>query len=428
MSQYTRFPDPTETANPFQDPAVTQHHTPSTGYATLDLYNPFDSSRGPPPPYEPANQTPVGGVVVAPGGRVPSSLGPSHPMTPRGRVSPTARPHSVSSCTARVCLSCRGRVGSPCTRGGNHSFRLTVTVRSCHLLEARRSLIIKLLVKAGLDHTAVQQESHSPPPLMKPQTRNATAAATAELLRRQEELEKKAADLERRERELQSAGLGNEATRQNNWPPFPSFCPIQPCFYQDISVEIGQDFQRTVSTMYYFWMFSGCTLIFNFIANLALFCVDTSAGVGLGLAILWILIFTPCSFLCWYRPMYKAFRSDSSFNFFFFFFVFFVQVTDIQYFLSAGLCSPSCFSGWIVSLAALKVNVAVAVIMLLTAVMFTGTAVVGVIMLKKIHSLYRRTGASFQKAQAEFTTGVLSNEAVRTAAASAATGIEKKGH
>lgn len=40
----------------------------------------------------------------------------------------------------------------------------------------------------------------------------------------------------------------------------------------------------------------------------------------------------------------------------------------------------------------------------------------------QIHSLYRRTGASFQKAQQEFAAGVFSNPAVRTAAASAAAG------
>lgn len=70
----------------------------------------------------------------------------------------------------------------------------------------------------------------------------------------------------------------------------------------------------------------------------------------------------------------------------------------------------------------LKANTAVAVLMLLVALFFTGIAVLGIVMLKRIHSLYRRTGASFQKAQQEFTAGVFSSPAVRTAAANAASG------
>ncbi|KAG9355343.1 hypothetical protein JZ751_000181 [Albula glossodonta] len=243
------------------------------------------------------------------------------------------------------------------------------------------------------------------------------SATTAELLKKQEELERKARELERRERELDSHALGAGASRQNNWPPLPSFCPVGPCFYQDIDLEITQGFQRTVTIMYYFWIFSACTLLFNLITCLARFCVDTSAGVGLGLAILWLLLFTPCSFVCWYRPVYKAFRSDSSFNFFAFFFIFFVQVV-LYVMMTIGIPGWG-FSGWIVSLATLKTSVAVGVIMMLNSVLFTGQAVMGVVMLKRVHSLYRQTGASFQKAQAEFATGVMSNQAVRQAAANA---------
>nr|XP_015224287.1 PREDICTED: secretory carrier-associated membrane protein 3 [Lepisosteus oculatus] len=202
----------------------------------------------------------------------------------------------------------------------------------------------------------------APPPV--------AAAATAELLRKQEELERRAAELERRERALDSAGLGGAATRQNNWPPLPSFCPVQPCFYQDIAVEISQNFQRTVTAMYYFWIVSAGALQLNFLACLAHFCIDTAVGVDLGMSILWLLLFTPCSFLCWYRPLYKAFRSDSSFNFFLFFFIFFTQI--VVYILMAIGIPNWGFSGWIVALSSVKKNVGAGVIMLLAAMVFTG--------------------------------------------------------
>ena len=77
------------------------------------------------------------------------------------------------------------------------------------------------------------------------------ALAQAELLKRQEELERKAAELDRREREMQSL---SQHGRKNNWPPLPSNFPVGPCFYQDFSVDIPVEFQKTVKLMYYLWM------------------------------------------------------------------------------------------------------------------------------------------------------------------------------
>lgn len=71
-----------------------------------------------------------------------------------------------------------------------------------------------------------------------------------DLQRRQEELERKAEELARREAELRAGSAG----RRNNWPPLPAFCPIQPCFYQDINVDIPLEFQRIVRHLYHLWM------------------------------------------------------------------------------------------------------------------------------------------------------------------------------
>ncbi|XP_044048662.1 secretory carrier-associated membrane protein 2 [Siniperca chuatsi] len=252
-------------------------------------------------------------------------------------------------------------------------------------------------------------------PSTEPSPQATASAAQANLLRQQEELERKAAELDRREQELQSRGPSG---KENNWPPLPKSFPIKPCFYQDFSEEIPPEYQRVCKMIYYLWMFNCVTLFLNLLACLAYFTTDAAYGVDFGLSILWLILFTPCSFLCWYRPVYKAFKSDSSFSFFFFFFVFFCQVV-IFIIQSVGIPKWG-NSGWIAAFTIIGKNNAVGAIMIIVAILFTICAVLSVILLKMVHSLYRRTGASFQKAQQEFSQGVFTNKTFQTAAAGAA--------
>ncbi|XP_047387398.1 secretory carrier-associated membrane protein 4 isoform X2 [Sciurus carolinensis] len=85
-------------------------------------------------------------------------------------------------------------------------------------------------------------------------------------------------------------------------------------------------------------MFYCATLLVNLVACLA-WWAGGGAGANFGLALVWLLLFSPCSYVCWFRPAYKAFRADSSFNFMAFFFIFGAQfvLTVIQ---AIG------FSGW----------------------------------------------------------------------------------
>ncbi|XP_051994632.1 secretory carrier membrane protein 2, like [Xyrauchen texanus] len=272
----------------------------------------------------------------------------------------------------------------------------------------------------GLHERTIPISAASQPAVLQttvePSPQASVAAGQAGLLRQQAELEKKAAELERKEQRLRNQDSARG--RENNWPPLPRFFPIKPCFYQDFNEEIPVEFQRICKMMYYLWMYHGVTLFLNMLACLACFTLSPSNGVDFGLSILWLILFTPTAFLCWYRPVYKAFQSDSSFSFFFFFFIFSFQV--IVYIIQSVGIPHWGNSGWIMAIGMLNSNIPVAVFMMVVACFFSVNAALSVVLLKMVHSKYRRTGASFQKAQEEFSQGVVSNRTLQTTVASAA--------
>ncbi|XP_056020575.1 secretory carrier-associated membrane protein 1-like isoform X8 [Ostrea edulis] len=263
---------------------------------------------------------------------------------------------------------------------------------------------------------AIMQPSNDPPPYTES---SAQKVDTADLQKRQEELERKAAELQRKEQEMRNMQFNDRA---NNWPPLPKFCPVGPCFYQDFNVDIPMEFQRTVKFVYYLWLFYTFVLFLNIWASMAYFIADSNGGATFGMSIVWFVLFTPCSFICWYRPLYKAFRSDSSFSFFVFFFNFFFQSICCIVML-VGITDFTV--GWINSLSTIGKSTGAGAFMLFISLFFSVCAVLMIVMLLKVHKIYRSTGASFDKAKQEFSTGVMKNEAVQNVAANAAQGAVK---
>lgn len=230
---------------------------------------------------------------------------------------------------------------------------------------------------------------------------------------------------------MQSGMVNQQA---NNWPPLPSWSPIKPCFYHDISLEIPLDFQKTVRHMYYLWMSYVLCLFINVIGNMAYWIAagkavdadgkpaDTSdAAKNFGLSIIWLVVYSPCS-MCWYIPAYKAFKTDSSFNFFIFFFIFFFQICWL-FLMTVGITGMG-YCGWIISISSIQSSVGAGIVSMIASVAFTALLIFALIMLRKVHQIYRATGATFAKAmtegQSSIGTTLWSNETVRNATQQAA--------
>jgi len=245
-----------------------------------------------------------------------------------------------------------------------------------------------------------------------------------ELFRQQEELRKREQELQRRQQEFErrqaqtgTGAAGGQAPRPHNWPPLPSFVPVEPCFYQDIDVEIPVQFQETVRMVYYVYLVYVLALVLNLVGALfyKLFA-EGSFGL-LFLAIVQLLFFTPCAFLFWFRPVYKAFRDDSSFNFMIFFMVLFFH-TIFCLVQMLGVSDYAC--GWSNTLKTFSEHVFVGLIMMLSTLAFTAAFVGMAFSLMKVHRFYRGAGFSIDKARKEFSDGVMSDRNVQQAASQAA--------
>ncbi|XP_062926894.1 secretory carrier-associated membrane protein 5 isoform X1 [Mobula hypostoma] len=205
---------------------------------------------------------------------------------------------------------------------------------------------------------------------------------------------------------------------ENNFPPLPKFIPLKPCFYQDFN-EIPDQHRVLAKRIYYLWMLNSITLAVNLIGCLA-WLIGGGGAVNFGLAFLWLILFTPCSYVCWFRPIYKAFKSDSSFNFMAFFFTFMAQLV-ISIIQAVGIPGWG-VCGWIATISFFGTNVGSAIVMLIPTIMFTAVAVLSFIALTKVHNYYRGSGGSMSKAQEEWTTGAWKNPHVQQAAQQAAVG------
>lgn len=167
---------------------------------------------------------------------------------------------------------------------------------------------------------------------------------------------------------------------------------------------------------YYLWMYFILVILANLIAGAVRIHVESEFGT-FTFALVSLIILTPLSFLFWFRPLYKAFRSDSSFNFMIFFFIFFCQlVLAVLWALGIPTSGPL---GLFPAIGSTGKSLPYVLLNFLVCFMLISYAILSFLLLIRVHSIYKSTGASFDKAKAEFATGVMSNETVQQSVAGA---------
>ncbi|MCL7025316.1 hypothetical protein MKW94_018377 [Papaver nudicaule] len=146
------------------------------------------------------------------------------------------------------------------------------------------------------------------------------------------DLKRREQDIKRREDAVTKAGVPSD---DRNWPPF------FPVIHHDIANEIPIHAQRLQYLAFASWLGIVFCLAFNVIAVTV--CWIRGGGVKIFfLAIIYALMGCPLSYVLWYRPLYRAMRTDSALKFSWFFLFYLMH---IGFCIIAAIAPPIVFQG-----------------------------------------------------------------------------------
>ncbi|XP_057468000.1 secretory carrier-associated membrane protein 4-like isoform X1 [Actinidia eriantha] len=146
------------------------------------------------------------------------------------------------------------------------------------------------------------------------------------------DLKRRERDIKRREDAVASAGVPSD---DRNWPPF------FPIIHHDIANEIPVHAQKLQYLAFASWLGIVLCLVFNVVAVTV--CWIRGGGVKIFfLAIIYALLGCPLSYVLWYRPLYRAMRTDSALKFGWFFMFYLIH---IGFCIFAAIAPPIVFHG-----------------------------------------------------------------------------------
>ncbi|KAL9665049.1 hypothetical protein QQ045_020458 [Rhodiola kirilowii] len=139
-------------------------------------------------------------------------------------------------------------------------------------------------------------------------------------------------ELKRKEEAIEKAGIVLE---EKNWPPF------VPIIHHDIPNEIPIQLQKLQYTGFATLLGVTICLLWNAIA-VSVACIKGSDLTIWFLATIYLISGVPGAYVMWYRPLYRAMRTDSALKFgqFFLFYMF-----HIAFCVFAAVAPPIIFKG-----------------------------------------------------------------------------------
>ncbi|GAB2234650.1 hypothetical protein Droror1_Dr00003909 [Drosera rotundifolia] len=205
-----------------------------------------------------------------------------------------------------------------------------------------------------------------------------------ELQAKEAELKRREEELKRREEAILRAGIVIEG---KNWPPF------FPLIHHDIPNDIPLHLQRLQYVAFATYLGLVACLVWNVVA------VTTAWFKGEGvklflLAIIYFISGVPGAYVFWYRPLYRAMRTDSALKFGMFFLLY---VVHIGFCILASLAPPIIFEGKSLTgiLSAIDVltdNVLVGVFYLIGFGMFCLETLLSIWVIEQVYMYFRGSG------------------------------------
>ncbi|KAH8493641.1 hypothetical protein H0E87_020406 [Populus deltoides] len=163
--------------------------------------------------------------------------------------------------------------------------------------------------------------------------------APADLRKKEKELQAKEAELRRREQEVKrredAAARAGIVLEEKNWPPF------FPIIHHDIANEIPVHLQKIQYVAFTTFLGMAFCLFWNVISVTTLWIKGGGVNIWF-LSVIYFIAGVPGAYVLWYRPLYRAFRTESAMRFGWFFMFY---ALHIGFCIFAAVAPPIVFKG-----------------------------------------------------------------------------------